>query len=102
MKTINDILEAELSPEEKVKIIIEKKWCKSFHRFSCNYQPEKIVKAYCEIDTIVPHTDVEDAPIVHVEETVAKCDCGHTCTVAQKMSTTKGSSCPECYDRMED
>jgi len=31
-----------------------------------------------------------------------KCDCGHWCLSKLVMSTSSGSSCPDCYDRMED
>jgi hypothetical protein len=31
-----------------------------------------------------------------------KCDCGHTCSRILVMSTSRGTSCPDCYDRMED
>lgn len=33
---------------------------------------------------------------------MASCDCGHTIPVALRMSTSLGSSCPDCYDRMSD
>jgi hypothetical protein len=32
-------------------------------------------------------------------ETV-KCDCGHECEKKMVMSASRGTSCPECYDRM--
>lgn len=31
-----------------------------------------------------------------------KCDCGHWCPRGLVMSTSTGTSCPDCYDRMED
>jgi hypothetical protein len=31
-----------------------------------------------------------------------KCSCGHTVPAVHVMSTSRGSSCPDCYDRMED
>jgi len=31
-----------------------------------------------------------------------KCDCGHWYLRKLVMSTSSGSSCPDCYDRMED
>ena len=31
-----------------------------------------------------------------------KCDCGHWCPRKLVMTTSSGSSCPDCYDRMED
>ena len=33
---------------------------------------------------------------------MVKCACGHTCSRILVMSTSRGSSCPDCYDRMED
>ncbi len=30
------------------------------------------------------------------------CDCGHSVQRAQVMSASRGSSCPDCYDRMSD
>lgn len=31
---------------------------------------------------------------------MVKCDCGHTVHKSQRMMTSTGSSCHECYDRM--
>lgn len=31
---------------------------------------------------------------------MVKCDCGHTVHKSQRMMTSNGSSCPDCYDRM--
>jgi len=31
-----------------------------------------------------------------------RCACGHTVPARSVMSTSRGSSCPECYDRMSD
>jgi hypothetical protein len=33
---------------------------------------------------------------------LVKCDCGHFCDRAQRMSTSRGTSCPDCYDRMSE
>jgi hypothetical protein len=32
---------------------------------------------------------------------MVKCNCGHTVSKILVMSTSNGSSCPDCYDRME-
>lgn len=32
--------------------------------------------------------------------TLVKCSCGHTIPSAQVMSTSRGTSCLDCYDRM--
>jgi len=34
------------------------------------------------------------------QEEMVKCDCGHTVEKCSVMSTSSGSSCPDCYDRM--
>jgi len=31
-----------------------------------------------------------------------KCMCGHTIPASQVMSSTRGTCCPDCYDRMSD
>ena len=31
---------------------------------------------------------------------MVKCDCGHSAADSQVMSTSSGTSCPDCYDRM--
>jgi len=31
-----------------------------------------------------------------------KCDCGHECDSYLVMSASRGSSCPDCYDRMSE
>ena len=33
---------------------------------------------------------------------LVKCDCGHMCPRSLVMSTSRGTSCPDCYDRMDD
>ena len=33
---------------------------------------------------------------------LVKCDCGHTVHRSQVMNASRGSSCPDCYDRMSD
>lgn len=33
---------------------------------------------------------------------MVKCSCGHTIPSISVMSTSTGSSCPDCYDRMSD
>lgn len=33
---------------------------------------------------------------------LVKCACGHSVPAAQVMSASRGSSCPDCYDRMSD
>ena len=33
---------------------------------------------------------------------IVKCDCGHTVDQVLAMSSSRGSSCPDCYDRMSD
>ena len=40
-------------------------------------------------------------PTVKTVETV-RCDCGHTVARNLVMSTSRGTSCPDCYDRMSD
>jgi len=37
-------------------------------------------------------------PEIKIE--MVKCSCGHTVPKHQRMSTSTGSSCPDCYDRM--
>ena len=34
--------------------------------------------------------------------TVVRCSCGHDAPPTQIMSTSRGSSCPGCYDKMSD
>lgn len=38
----------------------------------------------------------KSAPKVEMLE----CDCGHTVPAGQRMSASRGISCPDCYDRM--
>ena len=33
---------------------------------------------------------------------MVRCSCGHTVSAMLVMSTSHGTSCPDCYDRMED
>jgi len=33
---------------------------------------------------------------------MVRCDCGHTVARNLVMSTSRGTSCPDCYDRMSD
>jgi len=33
---------------------------------------------------------------------LVRCDCGHVIHKSQRMMTSRGSSCPACYDRMSD
>jgi hypothetical protein len=42
--------------------------------------------------------DLPKKPLPPVE--MVKCDCGHTVPRCTVMSTSAGSSCPDCYDRM--
>jgi len=42
--------------------------------------------------------DLPKKPMPPVE--MVKCDCGHTVPKCSVMSTSTGTSCPECYDRM--
>ena len=43
-------------------------------------------------------TEEVSAPTVKIE--YVKCACGHTCDKRLVMSTSRGSSCPDCYDDM--
>jgi len=31
-----------------------------------------------------------------------ECDCGHSVPIGTRMTTSTGTSCPDCYDRMSD
>lgn len=42
------------------------------------------------------------APVHTARPLMVRCDCGHTVAKILVMSTSNGSSCPECYDRMSD
>ena len=42
--------------------------------------------------------DMPKKPTAPVE--MEKCDCGHTVPKCTAMSTSTGTSCPDCYDRM--
>jgi len=33
---------------------------------------------------------------------MVSCDCGHSCPVSARMTTSRGTSCPNCYDRMSE
>lgn len=33
--------------------------------------------------------------------TMVICDCGHTVPASSVMSTSRGTSCPDCYDKMD-
>ena len=35
------------------------------------------------------------------EVKLVKCDCGHTIPASSVMSTSRGTSCPDCYDKMD-
>jgi len=35
-----------------------------------------------------------------MRERIVTCTCGHSVPAAQAMSTSRGTACPECYDRM--
>ncbi len=51
-------------------------------------------------------TPADDAAAERIQPTprgdLVRCDCGHTCPRRLVMSTSSGTSCPRCYDRMED
>ena len=49
-------------------------------------------------------TEAGAVPVVEEITTIARrtCACGHTVPTDAVMSTTRGSSCPECYDRMSE
>ena len=36
------------------------------------------------------------------DQAMEKCSCGHTVPVLEVMSTSSGTSCPDCYDRMSE
>jgi len=36
------------------------------------------------------------------DDNLRRCDCGHTIQLSLVMNTSRGSSCPYCYDRMSD
>ena len=44
--------------------------------------------------------DVCDIPVETVSVEMKKCSCGHTVAASLAMSTSTGSSCSACYDRM--
>ncbi|MFA4973470.1 MAG: hypothetical protein WC683_12700 [bacterium] len=33
---------------------------------------------------------------------MVRCDCGHTVPASEAMSASRGTSCPDCYDRMSE
>jgi hypothetical protein len=35
-------------------------------------------------------------------KTSVRCDCGHTVSQNLVMNTSRGTACPDCYDRMSD
>jgi len=39
-------------------------------------------------------------PVVRPAAEMVHCSCGHDCPRSQRMSTSRGTSCPYCYDRM--
>lgn len=41
-------------------------------------------------------------PVVEQKIEMKKCRCGHTVPASVVMSTSTGSSCPDCYDRMSE
>ena len=41
-------------------------------------------------------------PVAVVEPVMVLCACGHTCEKSQVMTTSRGSSCFDCYNRMSD
>ena len=55
------------------------------------------VRAYCvETRRLIDEREARRAA------GLVKCACGHIVPKAQVMSTSRGSSCAECYDRMSD
>jgi hypothetical protein len=52
-------------------------------------------------DPIVP-TVAQMERLEQVQSRYVKCDCGHSVAPALVMSASMGSSCPGCYDRMDD
>lgn len=41
-------------------------------------------------------------PIVSKPAEMVKCSCGHTVPKTSVMGASRGTACPECYDRMSD
>lgn len=77
-----------------------------------NRQPmttrEEIISAMDSGKTITIGSDWYDkirakpAPIKSVPVEMIKCSCGHTVPRSSVMSTSRGTSCPDCYDKMSD
>jgi hypothetical protein len=45
---------------------------------------------------------VKPAPPAPKAVEMVKCRCGHTVEATLVMNTSRGTSCPDCYDRMSD
>lgn len=52
--------------------------------------------------TIAPPDDTGEARQPSQREALITCDCGHKVPGSAVMSTSRGSSCPDCYDEMSD
>lgn len=54
----------------------------------------------------VPATDIEaELEAERIQPTppaTVQCDCGHTVPRSWAMWASRGSACPDCYDRMSD
>lgn len=70
--------------------------------------PEQVL-AGLEAGQVFRHGDdwyqnirIEPGPLPALKSDLVRCDCGHECERTLAMSASRGSACPDCYDRMSD
>jgi len=87
-RAIVGAMEIERKTREEIVAILEAggtvRWCKSLNFY---YDHN-----YGQLET-----KRKSPPVIMV-----RCSCGHSVPRTQVMSASRGSSCPDCYDRMSD
>ena len=69
----------------------------------CGYEivAKPVIDALGERFTVAQlQTWIADRQAAMAQVKMVRCDCGHTVPAAQVMTTSRGTSCPDCYDHM--
>jgi len=68
------------------------------------YSPRGTVEfsAYQRLYSAWTELQQKPVPVVAAAPVMKKCSCGHVVDAHLVMSTSSGTSCPDCYDRMSE
>jgi uncharacterized protein with ParB-like and HNH nuclease domain len=99
--TFFDIFSGKISPEDFLKGLRDPKRFLSAYNPVMMYQVSVLgllEKTYEEMAKKEEVSDIQEQK----EEEEVMCSCGHFCPRSLVMSTSQGTSCPDCYDRMSE